>query len=79
MIASRTGDGTSPIRRPRVKPPTIDLFAICHDETADLAQEGEAAIASATGEATVIVGRLTARAKLPASLMFARVRDRHGP
>jgi hypothetical protein len=49
MIASRTGDGTSPSRRPPVKLPTIDLSAICLDETA--APDGEAAIASVTGEA----------------------------
>jgi hypothetical protein len=51
MIASRTGDGTSPSRRPPVKLPAIDLSAICLDETAVLAPDGEAAIASVTGEA----------------------------
>jgi hypothetical protein len=34
-----------------VKLPTIDLSAICLDETAVLAPDGEAAIASVTGEA----------------------------
>jgi hypothetical protein len=51
MIASRTGDGTSQSRRPPVKLPTIDLSTICPAETAVLAQDGEAAIASVTGEA----------------------------
>jgi hypothetical protein len=47
---SRTGDGTSPSRRPPAKLPTIDRSAICLDETAALAPDGEAAIASVAGE-----------------------------
>jgi len=51
MIASRIGDGTSPNRRPPVKLMTIDLSAVCLDETAVLAPDGEAAITSVAGEA----------------------------
>jgi hypothetical protein len=51
MMASRTSDETSPSKRLPAKLPTIDLSTICRDETAVLAQDGQAAIASVTGEA----------------------------